>query len=134
GLNAGEAARPHARDPRLAFDPAARSLVPWRTPGPRPAALFPTAGTIHRFAFPIALDLLLSSSARAAAQSLRGPKAWHARQVRQAELHDYTFLRRPADVERFVRAGLLVPVRGNADYELAQVSFPYARPEVRIFI
>ena len=89
---------------------------------------------MHRFAFPIALALLLSSSDRAAAQSLRGSKASLARQVRQAELHDYTFLRRPADVERFVRAGLLVPVRGNADYELAQVSFPYARPEVRIFI
>src|SRR5690606_20357786 len=102
GLNAGEAARPHARDHRLAFDPAARSLVPWGTPGPRPAALSPTAGTMHRFAFPIALALLLSSSDRAAAQSLRGSKASLARQVRQAELHDYTFLRRPADVERFV--------------------------------
>ncbi|HEY8470326.1 MAG TPA: DUF5715 family protein, partial [Longimicrobiales bacterium] len=31
-------------------------------------------------------------------------------------------------------AGELVEVRGNADYDLSRVSYPYARPEVRTFL
>jgi hypothetical protein len=70
----------------------------------------------------------------AEAQSLRGSAASLTRQNRQAQAHNYSYLDRPADVQRFVRAGLLVPIRGNGDYELAKVSFPYARPEVKIFL
>lgn len=70
----------------------------------------------------------------AEAQSLRGSKASLARQNRQAQAHHFSYLERPQDVRRFVGSGLLVPVKGNRDYELAGVSFPYARPEVRTFI
>ncbi len=56
------------------------------------------------------------------------------RQNDQALRHDFTFLRSSAHVKRFVDLELLVPVRGNADYRLHQVSFPYARPEVRTFV
>jgi hypothetical protein len=56
------------------------------------------------------------------------------RQYDVAVSHDYSFLENSADVRRFVGLGLLTPVRGNADYELATVSFPYARPALGTFV
>ena len=56
------------------------------------------------------------------------------RQNRQALRHDFTFLRNSSHVSRFVDLGLLVPLSGNANYELNRVSFAYARPEVRVFV
>ena len=47
---------------------------------------------------------------------------------------DYTFVRRASDVKRLVELGRLVEVKGNADYRLSKVSFPYTRPEVLSFI
>lgn len=91
---------------------------------------------MNRVAIPVALALILAWAwwSPADAQSLRGSRASLIRQNRQAKLHDYTYLKRPEDVQRFVRAGYLVRIEGNADYELARVSFPYARPEVRVFL
>lgn len=68
------------------------------------------------------------------AQSLRGSSSSMGRQARSAAEHDYTYLRNPAHVRTFVKRGWLVPVHSNADFMLAGVSFPYARPEVRTFI
>lgn len=56
-------------------------------------------------------------------------------QNRRAHEYDYTFLTNPAHVRHFVNLGLLVELKGNGDYRLDdEVSFPYARPEVRTFI
>ena len=66
--------------------------------------------------------------------SLRGSSAALDEQNEQAERHDFTFLRESSQVRRFVGAGLLVPVVGNANYRLKDVSFPYARPAVKLFI
>ena len=68
------------------------------------------------------------------AQTLRGSRTSMDRQNRQARAHDYTFLRRTTQVERFVEAGLLVPLEGSPAYRLHDVSFNVARPEVRLFI
>ncbi|MBI4545177.1 MAG: LysM peptidoglycan-binding domain-containing protein [Gemmatimonadetes bacterium] len=68
------------------------------------------------------------------AQSLRGSKASLERQNRAAGRHDFTYLLSTRQVKKFVRLGLLVPLAGNAYYELARVSFPYARPEARLFV
>lgn len=57
-----------------------------------------------------------------------------ARQTRAAGQHDYTFLRNPEQVRAFVRQGYLVSVPGNPNYELSGVSYPYARPEVKLFV
>jgi hypothetical protein len=89
---------------------------------------------MNRVSLPIALALILSWWTSADAQSLRGSRASLTRQNRQAKLHDYTYLKRPTDVRRFVEAGYLVRIRGNDDYEVARVSFPYARPEVHTFL
>ena len=69
-----------------------------------------------------------------AAPSLKGSSASMQKQVRVADQHDYTRLKTHSHVMQFVDAGYLVPVRGNGDYELAGVSYPYARPEVKLFI
>ena len=68
------------------------------------------------------------------AQSLRGSSASLDRQVAQARRHDFTHLASTGQLRRFVDADLLVHVGGNRDYTLADVSFPFARPEVRLFI
>ena len=68
------------------------------------------------------------------AQTLRGSSRSLNLQNRQARAHDFSFLESSARVRRFVELGLLVPVCGNSDYEVHQVSFPYARSESRLFI
>ena len=69
-----------------------------------------------------------------ATQSLRGSARSLDRQNLWARQHDFTFLRNSTQLRRFVGAGLLVPVSGNRNYILHEVSFPYARPEARLFI
>lgn len=81
-----------------------------------------------------ALLLLAGDISLLEAQTLRGSQASLDRQNRSARSHDFTFLKNASQVQRFVSAGYLVPVRGNGDYDVNRVSFPYARPEVRLFI
>ena len=71
---------------------------------------------------------------RADAASLSGSRNSLARQNNQARAHDFTYLRTRSQVNYFVGKGLLVPVRGNSDFELHAVSFPYARPAVKTFV
>ncbi len=73
-------------------------------------------------------------AAPAAAQSLRGSPATVERQNLAALTHDFTFLRDAAHVRRFVEAGYLVPVTSNPAYSVKRISFPYARPEVELFL
>jgi LysM repeat protein len=72
--------------------------------------------------------------AGALAQSLKGSPSSLDRQSRQARLHDFTYVARPMQLDRFVDAGLLVPVTGNRNYVLEGVSHDVARPEVRLFL
>ena len=67
-------------------------------------------------------------------QTLRGSTTSVDRQYQAALNHDFTFLRSPSQVESFVKAGYLVQVRANRDFDLHGVSFPFARPETRTFI
>lgn len=72
----------------------------------------------------------------AAAQSLQGSHESLLKQNLVASQHDYAYFRTPSDVEQAVAAGVLVDVRGNGDFELAteEVSYPYARPQVAVFL
>ena len=74
------------------------------------------------------------AAAPASAQTLRGSRASVDRQNRQASRHDYTFLRRPSQLEQFVEAGRLVPLENSAHYRLHDVSYGVARPEVKLFV
>jgi nucleoid-associated protein YgaU len=82
----------------------------------------------------VAGALVAATALPASAQNLRGSRASVDRQNREARQHDFTFLRRPSQLERFVDAGLLVPLEGGDDYRLHDVSFNVARPEVKLFI
>lgn len=94
-----------------------------------------TAHAIRWLTLTVAGCLLATlAPAVAHAQSLRGSRASLDRQVDQATAHDYSYLDDADDVARYVSAGLLVRVRSGADYELKDVSFPFARPEVKLFI
>jgi hypothetical protein len=68
------------------------------------------------------------------AQALGGSEAAVNRAYVRAEDHDFTFLQTATHVQRFVNAGLLVRVRGNRDFRLHDVSFPYGRVEVKLFV
>lgn len=82
----------------------------------------------------LAFMALAAVSSSAMAQSLTGSKASLVRQNQAARQHDYTYLRTTSQVNEFVRRGLLVRLRGNSDYRVADVSFPYARAEVKTFV
>ena len=82
----------------------------------------------------VAAVLVLSVTGAAEAQTLRGSTSTMQRQNRVAQQHDYTFLRTSTQVRRFVSSGYLERMNGSADYRLAGVSHPYARPAVRLFI
>lgn len=79
--------------------------------------------------------VLAGAFADAEAQSLRGGRASMQAQYQRALEYDYDFLLNAAEVRHFVNLNLLVPLKGNRDYQLDDdVSFPYARLEVRTFI
>lgn len=83
---------------------------------------------------PLLLVGLLLLPGFAQGQSLRGSTRSVDNQFQVAQDHDFTFLESPTQVERFVKAGYLVPVRANRYFDLHGVSFPYAREETRTFI
>jgi hypothetical protein len=90
---------------------------------------------MDRAAIIVLAGAIASASASAAeAQTLKGSRQAMQRQNRIALQHDYTFLRTASQVRQFVDAGYLVHLPGNADYELASVSYPYARAAVRTFV
>lgn len=84
----------------------------------------------------LALSTCATCAAPVLAQSLLGSHESLLRQNEEAREHDFSYLRTSADVRDYAQQGLLVRLPGNADYELAgeEVSFPYARPEVRTFV
>ncbi|MDX1568546.1 MAG: DUF5715 family protein [Longimicrobiales bacterium] len=68
-------------------------------------------------------------------QSLRGSNSSLDIQNRMARQHDFTYIADSRQVERFVDGGYLVRVEGDGNFRLDnEVSFPYARPEVRMFV
>ncbi|HEX2081239.1 MAG TPA: DUF5715 family protein [Longimicrobium sp.] len=73
-------------------------------------------------------------AAPAAAPTLRGSPASMEHQHSVAVAEDFTFAATPREVEYLVARERLVPVKGSADYALARVSHPYARPEVLTFV
>ena len=90
--------------------------------------------TVRSFVFGVFCFLFAFSAIEVFGQSLRGSSASLDRQNRQAREHDFTVLRDSAQLKRFVGLELLVPVQADNDFALKDVSFPYARPEVRLFI
>jgi hypothetical protein len=84
----------------------------------------------------LAVPLGTLPALRASAQSLYGSRESMLRQNLVAQQHDYAYLRTPREVLQALDSGVLVAVHGNEDFQLAgeEVSFPYARPEVKTFL
>lgn len=82
----------------------------------------------------LAAMLLAAPPVSLRAQSLRGSPASLDRQDAAARRNDYTFIRTPAQLRFFVKQGWLVRVPPSADLALHGVSYPYARPEVAVFL
>jgi hypothetical protein len=78
--------------------------------------------------------LTLATSSLLEAQSLRGSGAKLDLQNRMAAEHDFTYLRNAEQVKQFVDLGLLVTIQPTRDVDLHQVSFPFGRPEVSVFV
>jgi LysM repeat protein len=81
-----------------------------------------------------AATLLTALPSSLAAQSLRGSTAKLDLQNEMAAEHDFTYLKSRQQVRTFVDLGLLVPVEPTEHFELNEVSFPYIRPEVALFV
>jgi hypothetical protein len=83
-------------------------------------------------AFLTAIALIMPASG--ASQSLRGSAASLDRQNRIAEEHDYTFIDDADQVRLFASQGWLTRIEPNSDFAMTGVSYPYARPEVALFV
>lgn len=70
----------------------------------------------------------------ALAQSLKGSPASMTRQNQEAVRYGYSFLENGQAVNQFVDRGHLVKVSPNRYMDLHDVSYPYARPGVKMFL
>jgi hypothetical protein len=66
--------------------------------------------------------------------SLEGSPESIARMAEQAKLHDYSRLSTGKKIMNFFRGGLLVELKGNGNYRLDGVSYPFVRREVKLFV
>ena len=87
----------------------------------------------------VTLSFALSSvmpfaSAIAGDAGLGGSMASMRRQHAVARQNDYTFLRTAAQVREFVREDRLQPLESNEFLLVNRVSFPYARPAVKLLV
>ncbi len=90
---------------------------------------------VRRMGLLVGLSVFLAPGiGRVQGQALRGSEASVNRAYAGAEDHDFTFLRTGVQVQRFVDAGYLVRLRSSRDFVLHDVSFPYGRPEVKLFV
>lgn len=90
--------------------------------------------TLLRLSVSAALGIFLATPQSVDGQSLRGSPSSVTKQYRTAHDHNFSFLQRSNEVHAFVENGYLVRLSGSAHYTLANVSYPYARPEVKLFI
>lgn len=84
---------------------------------------------------PIVLTLTLTLTlTQTAVAQLKGSESSVTRQHRVATSNGYSFLRNAAQVRAFVREDRLERVRSGKNILLENVSFPFARPEVKLFV
>lgn len=80
------------------------------------------------------LAVILTIPLRADAGTLRGSASSMEQQHEIAVDEDLTFSRKASQVESLVDSGTLVEIKPNENFSLSGVSFPYARPEVLLFV
>jgi len=65
---------------------------------------------------------------------LKGSKAKVAAAHDYATTNDLSFMKDEAQIEKFVHLGLLAELKGNDDYALNGMSFPYVRPAAKLLV
>jgi LysM repeat protein len=78
--------------------------------------------------------ILLCCSSAASGQTLLGSRATMERQNEAAVNYGYSFMQTSGEVMKHVEQGYLVKVAPNRYMDLHNVSFPYARSQVKLFI
>jgi len=92
-------------------------------------------GGVFRVAVTVfGLVCIAAAGTRAEAQSLKGSKKSLDLQNRVAAQHDFTFIETSKQVRWFVDNGYLVRLRSGNGYELKSMSYPYARPQIALFL
>lgn len=83
----------------------------------------------------VLLGLTGAGSDAAVRVTLKGSPASMQRQHHVARQADYEFVAGTEELGKLVASGSLVELRGNRDYHVKRsVSYPFARPEMRLFI
>lgn len=89
----------------------------------------------RRLAATLAIAILVAPAVAAAERAkLGGSPASMRRQHDAAVAQELRFLRTPAQVRALAARGQLERVSSGSDFALSKVSYPFARPEVRVFI
>lgn len=78
--------------------------------------------------------LLIFSGVQLQAQTLKGSRTSMERQHQAAIAYGYSFIRTSSSVSDLVNKGELVRVQPTSQMELHDVSYPYARSEVKLFL
>ena len=91
---------------------------------------------LNKFKCLVSVSLLLVClpGALLHAQSLKGSKTVMARQNQIAVNYGYSFLKTPQQVRSFYENGYLVKVTDSSTMTIHNVSYPYARAEVKLFL
>jgi LysM repeat protein len=89
---------------------------------------------MQRLTLALMAAILMTTGHFGHAQTLKGSRASMERQNQIAIKQGYTFVKTSKVVNGLVDAGDLVEVRNSRDFELHDVSYPYARPAVKAFI
>ncbi len=98
-----------------------------------PSRAHPHFNWMHR-SLSFLLLAAVSAAPVAAQTSLRGSPKSVDRMHRQALNHDVTFHRTPASVNKAHKAGTLVRLSGNRDFQMVHVNYPYVLPSTRTFV
>ncbi len=89
---------------------------------------------MKKLALGVMITTALAAGVSAQAQSLRGSQASIDRQNNLAVAYGFAFVQTAQHMSRLIDRGQLVPVTPTRSMELHNVSFPYARPGVKLFV
>ncbi len=85
--------------------------------------------------FLLSIAVLLLLTGTSSAQSLKGSKKVVKTAYEKAIALNFTFLNSKVELKRFIKLGLLVKLAGDSHYVVSsQVSHPYVRPELKLFV
>lgn len=89
---------------------------------------------MHKLTAALLTACLATLATQAGAQTLTGSRSSMERQYQVAVSHGYVFAKTSSTVNKLVEQGDLLKVQPSRHFELHNVSFPYAKAPVKLFI